>query len=1083
MKPNKAIVLSLASIILASCVPTPARSGSSQSSSSTETMTSSSSSVTAIYTVGFFDGDTLLNSVEVEEGGRLQEPDDPRKEGFVFKGWFLDKAFTTPFDFSSPIDRNTSLYASFEAIVYFDDYDATYLPVYSPLILRNDIYEGDTNVEMTFIAEGVDLYSGIDEKQIRFGGSFSFLTVDEVSVDKNVLSIKTKGIVTSGKGFVALAKQTNSLGCYLSTRVDVIHKSLCIEPAAYAVNLGNNAISFTVTMEGMELANPDNKTAEEYLVLVKDGTYPFFNVDANENYAFSVEAIHEDFKGFDAKLVSAQPLDQAKAAEIKGFAFSVAKEGLTVNEDRTYRLDMTKALTSTDMLLSYSGANSYAGTFDLRLAGCRVADSFKGNYGELLKDPFSKNSFITIAGTDVTLTSLRVDGDYSIHGTFDVDVTEKESDSASISLNPIKISDELTIDFAKGQFDENPLVPEMEACSYKVGCDKSTTGTIGQTASSSYKGIRSIIENYAFDDEKIDPIDELVSAATNVGKIGFYLYSGDTSSAKETAADLFGFEEFRNPSDRILESLQTIMDELKTIESRIDDLEKQLQGIKSELADLGQEAVLSNFLDAYSIWRGFITDYYTPMCNAINEYTNNYFLCFRDIVVSTYTPSSEAKPIINVHYDTDGNLAFIDDHNAFSVDGKLIDRDATRSFTLPELPHALAGLRANGGHVYAEIENDIATDIKAYGEIDDDFLSDVLKTIRFLAMKNYFSSPERINSFTNAFSNFCNAFTGSDFDGSLQVTFAPLDCFSTMLETIFNFGFEIEPDLNIAITKIGSLYFCAKSILNFTQVLNYGEIKTNKYLEMDSSVKNELLNPRFHHENDANGNIYCFATDCYIHYSFDAFGMRGDYARGEGEREPDSIIRMPAIEKFDMHGPTMESFTSISEEDLKLMSIKVKIYNKVKKTAFTFKEYLAKVGMIPADKMDLVFGAPFQIDGIVHGADEVKKLSFYENRFLSRNYGFDGDLESETEFDEIQSESGTGCWNAIKGKCMSLDDDSTFDGLLLLKYFASNSATEPEDFMSYALYNGAFVYSGTEECQEAPCASYAYYCCFEVPLG
>ncbi len=40
-------------------------------------------------------------------------PVNPRKEGLVFRGWYADKEFTVPYDFSTPLTQNTTIYAYF----------------------------------------------------------------------------------------------------------------------------------------------------------------------------------------------------------------------------------------------------------------------------------------------------------------------------------------------------------------------------------------------------------------------------------------------------------------------------------------------------------------------------------------------------------------------------------------------------------------------------------------------------------------------------------------------------------------------------------------------------------------------------------------------------------------------------------------------------------------------------------------------------------------------------------------------------------------------------------------------------------
>ena len=68
--------------------------------------------VYVMYTVTFNSGGgSAVASQEVREGTTATEPSKPTKEGFKFGGWYTDEELTTPFDFSSSITKNTTLYA------------------------------------------------------------------------------------------------------------------------------------------------------------------------------------------------------------------------------------------------------------------------------------------------------------------------------------------------------------------------------------------------------------------------------------------------------------------------------------------------------------------------------------------------------------------------------------------------------------------------------------------------------------------------------------------------------------------------------------------------------------------------------------------------------------------------------------------------------------------------------------------------------------------------------------------------------------------------------------------------------------
>lgn len=82
------------------------------------------------YTVRFetFEGSAVEGFV-AEKGTQIFRPSDPvfspmhpEENDREFTGWFTDRYCTLPFDFSTPIDRNITLYAGWKNLVYYDVY-------------------------------------------------------------------------------------------------------------------------------------------------------------------------------------------------------------------------------------------------------------------------------------------------------------------------------------------------------------------------------------------------------------------------------------------------------------------------------------------------------------------------------------------------------------------------------------------------------------------------------------------------------------------------------------------------------------------------------------------------------------------------------------------------------------------------------------------------------------------------------------------------------------------------------------------------------------------------------------------------
>ena len=57
---------------------------------------------------------TTYEEVLVESGTKLEKPNDPVKEGYIFIGWFIDSNFTKEYDFNDLVINDLILYPKFE---------------------------------------------------------------------------------------------------------------------------------------------------------------------------------------------------------------------------------------------------------------------------------------------------------------------------------------------------------------------------------------------------------------------------------------------------------------------------------------------------------------------------------------------------------------------------------------------------------------------------------------------------------------------------------------------------------------------------------------------------------------------------------------------------------------------------------------------------------------------------------------------------------------------------------------------------------------------------------------------------------
>lgn len=59
-------------------------------------------------------GGSPIDPIEVKDGEKAAQPDDPEKEGAVFDAWYIDEICVTPFDWDTEITADWTLYAGYD---------------------------------------------------------------------------------------------------------------------------------------------------------------------------------------------------------------------------------------------------------------------------------------------------------------------------------------------------------------------------------------------------------------------------------------------------------------------------------------------------------------------------------------------------------------------------------------------------------------------------------------------------------------------------------------------------------------------------------------------------------------------------------------------------------------------------------------------------------------------------------------------------------------------------------------------------------------------------------------------------------
>ncbi|MDD6481019.1 MAG: InlB B-repeat-containing protein [Lachnospiraceae bacterium] len=116
MRRKKVAILLLTAIVLAGGVIGIAGCGTTETQQ--EETEAADQKVAEVCTVTFYDADgtTVLNTVEVENGGLVEEY-VPEKDGYTFAGWYATPQMSHKFDFTQAITGDTELFAGFVSYV------------------------------------------------------------------------------------------------------------------------------------------------------------------------------------------------------------------------------------------------------------------------------------------------------------------------------------------------------------------------------------------------------------------------------------------------------------------------------------------------------------------------------------------------------------------------------------------------------------------------------------------------------------------------------------------------------------------------------------------------------------------------------------------------------------------------------------------------------------------------------------------------------------------------------------------------------------------------------------------------------
>lgn len=207
------------------------------------------------YEVNFSSNGTIIDKVSVNENQTVAQPQDPSRDGYLFRGWYSDEACTMPFDFATSITSNTTIYAKWVegtkySVNFNDDCDGSTL-------------EEAYSIKNTTLMEGCQLLGNqtqtIDEQ------TYKGVTISQPAT---LLAGKPKGDAVSvrvgGKGKVVFYATIDNEG-ETTLKVNNDKKKVVAEKTVSDNNL------FTIEVE---------VSSETTLYLYADNSFTIYRVDS-----------------------------------------------------------------------------------------------------------------------------------------------------------------------------------------------------------------------------------------------------------------------------------------------------------------------------------------------------------------------------------------------------------------------------------------------------------------------------------------------------------------------------------------------------------------------------------------------------------------------------------------------------------------------------------------------------------------------------------------------------------------------------------------------------------------------------------
>ncbi|MCR5741744.1 MAG: leucine-rich repeat protein [Gammaproteobacteria bacterium] len=224
----------------------------------------------------------------------FQMPDNPIKEGYVFKGWYLTETATEEYDFKTEITESIRLYAQYDR-----DYNSLFVFILNEDGESYSLERGD-NEELQRGLQEFDVPNKYNAKPVTRIGDFAFAhfeNLERVTIPENVTSIG-KGAFQSCEKLtsITLGKNVTNIGNY-AFRYNTALTNISIPDSL--TSIGEEVFDYCDGLTYNEYDNAKYLGNEEnpYVALIKAKSTDITSCNINSNTKVIYDKAFEDCSG------------------------------------------------------------------------------------------------------------------------------------------------------------------------------------------------------------------------------------------------------------------------------------------------------------------------------------------------------------------------------------------------------------------------------------------------------------------------------------------------------------------------------------------------------------------------------------------------------------------------------------------------------------------------------------------------------------------------------------------------------------------------------------------------------------------